>query len=147
MKITFFVTLLLFFMSGCSQKQINIKKEPTKGSYIVFKTKKTRFSGTGFYKDTPEYVQLQIYSTGVALANLKFYKNKDLICEGIKCNKRRWFTDNFLAKEYPDDLIINVMTKKPISLKSENITYSTDNGIYFKDRKNRILIKIKDLQQ
>ncbi len=149
MKITIFVTLLLFFMSGCSQKYFNLtkKKEVSKSSYIVFKTKKTRFAGTGFYKDTPEYVQLQIYSTGVPLANLKFYKKKDLICEGIKCNKRRWFTDRFLSPSYPKDLIIKIMTKQPISLKSKDIKYSTDNGIYFKDRKNRILIKIKDLKQ
>ena len=146
MKLLTFITIVLIFISGCSTKQININKKPTKGSQIVFKTKKTRFSGTGFYKDTPEYVQLQIYSTGVALANLKFYKNKDLICEGYKCNNRRWFTDNFLSKEYPDDLIIKIMTKQPLGYKSESIKYKTDDGIYFKDTKNRILIKIKELK-
>ena len=147
MKLLTFVTIVLLFITGCSTKQVNVKKEVSKGSYIVFKTKKTRFSGTGFYKDTPEFVQLQIYSTGVALAKLKFYKNKDLICEGYKCNKRRWFTDNFLAKEYPDDLILKIMTKQPLNFKSDTIKYKTDNGIYFKDTKNRVLIKIRKLEQ
>ena len=147
MKLLTFLLLFLLLFTGCSLKQSNIKKEIFKSTYIIFKTKKTRFSGTGFYKELPEYIQLQIYSTGIALANLKFYKNKDLICEGYKCNNRKWFTDNFLSKEYPDDLIINVMTKKPLKYKSDSIKYKTDNGVYFKDTKNRILIKIKDLKQ
>ena len=75
---------------------------------------------------------------------------------------RSSFNKEYLSKSYPDDLLQNVLLKKKIfnslnvvklddgfqqTIKDSNqdIIYKvTSNMIYFKDRKNHILIKIKN---
>ena len=77
---------------------------------------------------------------------------------------RSKFNAEFLNEAYPDDLLQNVLLGLPI-YKGENRVRTVDGYeqnietddvnilykvnarvIYFKDRKNRILIKIKDIQ-
>ncbi len=166
MKVTIFSILALFLITGCSTKSIFAKKPVkivNKSKKITMKTKKFAFSDTGFYKSNDKLIQIQAYSTGVAVANMKFYKNSDSVCVGYKCTNRKYFNDNFLSKYYPNKLIVNILSAKPI-MGAENLTKSADgftqniktaeydityrvtsNSIYFKDRLNRILIKLKDL--
>jgi len=123
------------------------------------KTKKFAFSDSGFYKNNENKITIQAYSSGVGVGELKFYKNKDMICVGKLCNTKKWFKDNFLSSDYTDNLIVNVLDKKPI-LDGKNLTktqdgFSQDIGaikyrtspseIYFKDRANKIIIKLRDM--
>jgi len=167
MKVTIFTILAILFVTGCSTKNMLTPKPAikpiNKSEKITMKTKKFAFSDTGFYKNNSEYIQLQVYATGVAVADMKFYKDDDKVCVGYKCSNKKYFKDNFLSKYYPNDLIVNILTKQPIldakNLKKTtdgfvqtiktteyDITYKTNsNSIYFKDRQNKILIKLKDL--
>ncbi len=166
MKVTIFSIIALFLITGCSFKNLFVTKPVatvSKSKKITMKTKKFAFSDTGFYKSDDKLIQIQAYSTGVAVADMKFYKDKDTICVGYKCTNRKYFNDNFLSKYYPNNLILNILLAKPIMeaknlTKTENgfvqniktpeydITYKvTNNSIYFKDRLNKILIKLKDL--
>ena len=166
MKVTIFSILALFLITGCSTKSIFAKKPVqviNKSKKITMKTKKFAFSDTGFYKSDEKLIQIQAYSTGVAVADMKFYKNSDSVCVGYKCTNRKYFNDNFLSKYYPNKLIVNILSAKPIMeaknlVKTQNgftqnikskeydITYKvTSTSIYFKDRLNKILIKLKDL--
>ena len=169
MKVTILSIFILFLINGCSNKEFlfgkkAIQKNITKSQKIVMKTKKFAFSDTAFYKNTPRLIQIQAYSSGVAIANMKFYKINDSVCFGNKCTNKKYFTDNFLSKNYPSSLIITILSKKPIfdkqnlkkikdgflqHIKSDSydITYMvTKNFVYFKDKKNKILIKLSDLK-
>ena len=167
MKTPIFSLILTLLVTGCSTKNIFSQKPAikpiTKSEKITMKTKKFAFSDTGFYKNNSEYIQLQVYATGVAVADMKFYKDDDKVCVGYKCSNKKYFKDNFLSKYYPNNLIVNILTKQPIldeknlqkttdgfvqniKTKEYDITYkTTPNSIYFKDRQNKILIKLKDL--
>jgi hypothetical protein len=122
------------------------------------KTKKFAFSDSGFYTNSPEKITIQAYSSGVGVGELKFFKSDDRICIKNYCNTRKWFTDNFLSRDYPQDIILNILDKKPIfdgknlSKTATGFTQNigaikyrvSDSEIYFKDSANRLIIKIKD---
>ncbi len=167
MKVTIFTIITMLLITGCSTKTLFIKKPikiVNKSKKITMKTKKFAFSDTGFYKSDDKLIQIQAYSTGVAVANLKFYKTSDSVCVGHKCTNRKYFNDNFLSKYYPNKLIVNILSAKPImdaknmiktkdgftqNIKTAkyNITYKVSPySIYFKDRLNKIIIKLKDLK-
>ncbi len=163
MKVTFLALSSILFFTGCSTAFLSVKKPVVKtvnkSETITMKTKKFAFSDSGFYKETPEKIIIQAYSSGVGVGELKFYKEEDTICVGKLCNTKKWFNDNFLSRDYPRDLIVNVLSKKPIFdgknlVKTDNgflqkigsIKYRTSpNEIYFKDSANRIIIKLKDM--
>ncbi len=86
------------------------------------------------------------------------------MCVDEGCMSRSKFNTEFLNKAYPDNLLQNVLLGLPI-YKGENRIRTVDGyeqnietddvnilykvnakAIYFKDRKNRILIKIKDIK-
>jgi len=164
MKVTLLAIFSIFFLAGCATFGTQVQK-PTiktinKSTLITMKTKKFAFSDTGFYKRSPKLISIQAYSSGVGIGELKFFKNDDLICVGKICNTRKWFTDNFLSRDYPPNLILNVLDKKPI-LGRKNLQKIADgftqnigaikykvssSEIYFKDSANRIIIKIKDMK-
>jgi len=163
MKVTLFTLFALFFLTGCAtfgtQVQTPVTKTINKSTLITMKTKKFAFSDSGFYKNTPNMISIQAYSSGVGIGEMKFYKDNNTICVGKLCNTRKWFTENFLSKEYPYDLIVKVLDKKPI-FSGKNLQKTADgfiqnigaikyrvspSEIYFKDRANRIIIKIKDM--
>ena len=163
MKVTFFTILAILFLSGCSMIGINTKvpkvKVISKSALITMKTKKFAFSDTGFYKNSPEKITIQAYSSGIGVGELKFFKDKDSICIKNYCNTKKWFTDNFLSRDYPQDLILNILDKKPI-FEAKNLIKTKDgftqkigaikyrvnkHEIYFKDSTNKLIIKIKDM--
>jgi len=138
----------------------------TNKSYqVTMKTKKFAFSDAGFFVEDDEKIEVQVYSSGMIVGSLKFSKNEDNVCVKKLCNTRRWFNENFLSLYYPETTIIKILKSQPI-MESKNIQ-QTDSGFtqsikaydydityrvtsestYFKDRKNRIIIKFKELQK
>jgi hypothetical protein len=165
MKVTPFsilISLISIFTTGCGIFGIQIQKPSVKvvnkSALITMKTKKFAFSDSGFYTNSPDKITIQAYSSGVGLGELKFYKNENMVCIKNYCNTRKWFTDNFLSRDYPQNLILNVLDKKPIFNSKNLVKTSTgftqkigaikylvsDSKIYFKDSANRLIIKIKD---
>ena len=100
---------------------------------------------------------------GKSVLDLKIQKNEDDICVGSLCNTKHGFNQSYLVGSYPDDFIENILQKKPIFngrgltktskgfvqkiiCEKYGIKYQvTNKSIYFKDKKNNILIKLKEI--
>ncbi len=132
-------------------------------SYVTtFKTKKFAFSDAGFLKSRNGRTDLQIFAVGKPLMKLKILPSDD-ICVNQLCNTKHGFNQSYLSGAYPDNLLENVLHARPI-FNSQNLKETT-NGfmqrikgarydikykivpgmIYFKDVKNKIIIKLKAL--
>jgi hypothetical protein len=132
-------------------------------SYVTtFKTKKFAFSDAGFLKSENGRTDLQIFAVGKPLMKLKILPSDD-ICVNQLCNTKHGFNQSYLSGAYPDNLLENVLHARPI-FNSQNLKETT-NGfmqrirgaqydikykivpgmIYFKDVKNKIIIKLKAL--
>ena len=87
-----------------------------------------------------------------------------MVCvEGEGCMRKSTFNEQYLSPAYPDDLLKNVFLGQPIFngknlLKTDlgfvqviqasgvDIVYKVElDQIYFKDKSNAILIKVKDI--
>ncbi len=138
-------------------------EEPSKSYKVTMKTKKFAFSDTGFLVKSNKMLRLNVLAMGKPVLDLKV-KNSDDICVGSLCNTKHGFNQSFLVSEYPDELIGNVLQGEPIfegknlkettngfiqRIKTDkyNIKYQTSKGsIYFKDKQNKIIMKLKELK-
>ncbi|WP_200763307.1 hypothetical protein [Nitrosophilus alvini] len=152
-----FAVCAVFLLWGCAAKM----PQQVKSSLIVMKTPKLRFADTGFVKKYKNRVEVEIYSAGSALLGLSI---SNRVCTDEGCMSKKEFNKKYLSAHYPPDLLKNVFLGRPI-FKAENIFKSEDGfeqhiykknsfdiiyrvkkgEIYFKDRINRILIKVKDI--
>ncbi len=130
---------------------------------ITMKTKKFAFSDTGFLNKYDNLLNLEVFTMGKLALDLRISLEEDDICVDQLCNTKEGFNQTFLSPFYPDDLIEKVIQRKPI-LGGKNLK-KTSNGfmqkimtkdysikykiwpgnIYFKDAKNKIMIKLKRL--
>ena len=120
--------LLIIFISffGCSYKN---KLISSKSVLIVFKTKQFRFADYGFITKYNDHINLKILEAGVVVLNLDIFKDK--VCQNesyIRCQSAKEFNANNLSANYKDNFLYNLLNK---------------DRVYFKDRKNKILIKTK----
>jgi len=85
------------------------------------------------------------------------------VCTSKGCITKSRFNAEFLSASYPDDIFLHLLQAKPIfggknltqtadgfeqkiQTKEYNIIYKVGKKkLYFKDRKNKILIKLKDI--
>jgi hypothetical protein len=107
---------------GCASKQ------PIKSisSTILFKTKNMKFYDSGFVNIYDNYVDMQIFNSGVVALHLKVYK--DQVCSStFKCMGAKQFNQTYLDKSYKDSFLYNLLRK---------------DKIYFKDKKAKVLIKV-----
>ncbi len=147
----------LLFFSGCSFKQYEVSK----AKVIILKTPKIKFADTGYVRATDDSVEVELFTAGQVVGKITI---NHLVCvkdEG--CLRKSSFNEAYLNKNYPDKIMQHILLGKPIfeakalkrniegfeqKIQNEfvNITYRVDQRqIYFKDRKNKILIKIKVL--
>lgn len=155
MRVGFLFFVLLF--SACS-----FKSYQTSESYLItLKTPQIKFSDIGYLRKDKASVQIELYASGVSVN--KFEINH-YVCSNDGCLSKNAFNDDYLSEYYPDELLKNVLMAKPIfnaqnlirtaggfeqRIEDENlyIIYKiTANDIYFKDKKNGILIKLKQLK-
>lgn len=142
-----------------------IEEQKKSTSYkVTMKTKKFAFSDTGFLVKYTNSLHLNVLAMGKSVLDLKIKKSEDDICVGSLCNTKHGFNQSFLVGSYPDNFIENVLQKKPI-FSSKNLTKTssgfvqqiisdsyeikyqvTNKGLYFKDKKNNILIKLRELK-
>lgn len=153
----YLLVFLVLFFSACSVKQVEKSSK-----MVVFKTKNIRFSDLGYIGAGKESVEIDLYVVGKAFKKISI---NGMICiEGEGCMRKSSFNEEYLCSAYPDDLLKNIFLAKPI-YESKNLEKTADgflqnisgNGVdivykvdakavYFKDRKNKILIKMKDVQ-
>jgi len=153
---TLWVSLFsLLVLSGCGAKPFVHDDVAT----IIMKTPKIKFADTGYVRSNEDVVSLELFSAGVAVGRFEI---ETLVCvDGEGCMRKSSFNEEYLSEHYPDTLMENVLRSKPIyegiTLLQSNhgfeqrivnkhvdIKYKvTERQIYFKDRQNSVLIKIK----
>jgi hypothetical protein len=113
----------IFIFTGCSIKQPIKSRSAT----IIFKTPNIKFYDKGFITKYEDKIHLQIFNVGRLVLDLKIYK--DEVCQGtLQCINSKEFNSQYFHKSYKDDFLYNLFSQ---------------NKIYFKDRQNGILIKVK----
>lgn len=119
----FFIIIYLFLFIGCSIK------EPKKSESVVIllKTPLLKFYDKGFLTKYDDFIDLKIFTAGQLVLELKIYKDK--ICkDSFRCVSSQEFNSNYFDSSYKDTFLYELFSK---------------NKIYFKDKKNKILIKVK----
>ena len=147
----------LVLLGGCTIPQYAIS-EP---KVIVLKTPKLKFADTGYIRSTDNAVEVELFSAGQAAGRIEI---NHLVCvDDEGCLSKSDFNEAYLSQHYPDGIMQHILLGKPIfsgkSLRETdagfeqvfndeavNIIYRVDSRqIYFKDKKNKILIKIKTI--
>ena len=154
----FLLVSFVLLMGGCSIKEYT----QTKSKLLTLKTKKLRFSDLAYLRNSGDALEVELFVAGHVFKRLTL---NHLICisdEG--CITKSRFNKEFLSTAYPNDLLGEVFLGKPIyngknlqktsygfmqTIDDEavKILYKvSQQQIYFKDKKNHILIKIKELK-
>jgi hypothetical protein len=114
--------IIVFLFIGCSTKQPIISQS----AMVIFKTPVMKFYDKGFVTQYNNYTHLQIFNLGSVILDLKIYPDK--ICTStLFCMPSEEFNTKYLNYKYKDDFMFKLFRK---------------NKIYFKDKKNNILIKV-----
>lgn len=115
----------MILFTGCFSNQPKLTSSAT----ILIKTPAMKFYDKGFIYEYDDYTQVQIFSAGAAVLDLKIYE--DQICRStFECQDLQTFNTNFLHKSYDENFLKELFNKK-------------EKNIVHRDRENRILIKIK----
>lgn len=140
MKYFLGIVFITLFFGGCATKQpIQIKSV-----MVTIKTPFMKYNDLGFIKHYDNYNELEIYSFGNALLYLKVYKDK--VCTSdFKCKTSQSFINEYFNSSYPADFFYNILNKsKNLNIQGITYSYNTEDGIYFRDKQNDILIRIKE---
>ncbi len=115
---------MIFLFSGC----FNTSPKLSSSATILIKTPSMKFYDKGFIFVYDNYTQVQIFSAGTSILDMKIYK--DRICSStFKCQDLNNFNALNLHKSYKKDFIKKLFEKK-------------DKKIIHRDKKHKILIKI-----
>ncbi len=117
------ITIIIF--SSCAQKQVISSTSAT----ILIKTPTMKFYDKGFISSFADYTQVQIYSAGKTVLDLKVYEDK--ICKStFECESSKEFNKKYLHSSYDDKFLKSIFDDN----KKDKI---------FRDKEHNILIKIK----
>jgi len=144
-----------FLLSACSVKNY----EHTSSKIIIIKSPKIKFADLGYIRNSDNSIELELFSAGNVIEKITI---NHLICVSAGCMSKSGFNSDYLDNSYPKDLLQNILlgkeiyegknrvktvngfTQKIVS-KDVDISYKVSlNQIFFKDRKNRVIFKIKD---
>lgn len=123
-KIIYIILINILFI-GCSFTTPKTASSAT----ILIKTPTMKFYDKGFINRYANYVEVQIYSAGQTVLDLKIYE--DRVCKStFKCITSLKFNEENLDKSYENDFLLKLFTRN-------------EKNYVFRDSKNRVLIKIK----
>jgi len=152
-----FLVTLTFFLSACSIKNY----EHTNSKLFIIKSPKIKFADIGYIRNSDKAIELELFLAGQAVEKITI---NHIICTSQGCMSKSGFNEDYLYKSYPTDIMQNILLGREIykgkdkvrtrdgfeqQIKSQkvNIIYKvTSSQISFKDRKNRIIFKIKDIK-
>ncbi|MDD2790188.1 MAG: hypothetical protein PHU40_05910 [Sulfurimonas sp.] len=156
MKYIYLIFILIF--SGCSTKNY----EFTQTKIVIIKSPKLKFADVGYLRNSQKSIELEIFVAGNAVEKIAI---NHVICVSAGCMSKRSFNEEYLHASYPEDILQNVLLGKAIydgqnrvkiddgfEQKIQNadadIEYKVSaNTISFKDKKNAILLKLKDTNE
>lgn len=155
MKYVLLIFLLLF--SACSVKNY----EHTKSKLIIIKSPKIKFADLGYIRNSDKAVEVELFVAGKVIEKISI---NHLICVSDGCMSKQGFNEEYLNAAYPDDIMQNILLgheiynaknrvktqdgfKQQIEDENVKILYRVSSTtISFKDRKNKIIFKIKDIK-
>ena len=153
MKYILIVFILIF--SACSTKNYEI----TKTKIVIIKSPKIKFSDLGYLRNSDDSLELELFMAGKSIQKISI---NHLICVSEGCMTKSGFNEDYLNENYPDDILQNILLAKPIydgknlektkdgfiqhisSLHVEILYKVSQNQVFFKDKKNHIIFKMKD---
>ena len=151
------VTALIALFLGCAPKEFT----KSESLLLTLKTKLLRFSDIAYLFEREDAVRLDLYSAGVPVMKIEIAR---FVCiENRGCMSKSGFNERYLSAAYPDDLLLHILKGERIFngrayeelcngyaqiIRDErfDIRYRVKPGfITFKDKKNKILIKIRKI--
>jgi hypothetical protein len=153
LKTSLLLVTLLF--SACSVTNY----EHTQPKIVIIKSPKIKFADLGYIRNSDSAIELELFVAGNAVEKISI---NHLICVSAGCMSRSGFNSEYLDASYPSNLLQNILLgkeifdgknrvemkdgfKQKIDSKDFEINYRVDHSsIFFKDRKNAIIFKIKD---
>lgn len=151
------ITFILFF-GACSLQ----KYEQSKPKIIIIKTPKIKFADIGYLQHSGDALSLELFMAGKSIKTITI---DYLVCIDEGCTSRSTFNEEYLNESYPDKLLQNILLGKTIyneeniyrnsdgfeqNIENENVSikYKVNaKEIFFKDRRNSIIFKIKDINK
>ncbi len=152
------LALFILLFTSCSIKNY----EQTVPKIIIIKSPKIKFADLGYIRNSDSAIELELFIAGNAVEKITI---NHLICVTQGCLSKSAFNSEYLNVSYPDELLQNILLgreilsgknrvknsdgfEQKIFSKEFDITYRvSSNAIFFKDRKNKIIFKIKDTEQ
>ena len=148
--------LLIFalLLSACSIKNY----EHVESKLIIIKSPQIKFADLGYIRNSDKAVELELFVAGKVIEKISV---NHLICVSDGCMSKSGFNEDYLNRAYPDTILQNILLgheiydgknraktqdgfEQSIEDDNVNIIYKvSSNVIFFKDRKNRIIFKIK----
>jgi len=123
--VKYLILILVFVFTGCFNKEPVLSSSAT----ILIKTPKMKFYDKGFIYKYDDYTQVQIFSAGTAVLDMKIYE--DRVCKStFKCQDLKTFNKENLDKSYDEMFLKNLFDKN-------------EKEVVHRDKKNNILIKIR----
>ena len=147
---------LSLLLTACSFKNY----EHTDSKIIIIKSPQLKFADLGYIRNSNDSIELELFVAGNSVKKIAI---NYLVCVDEGCMSRSRFNAEYLNKAYPDTLLQNILLGREIyhgehkiktedgfiqkiSTQSVEILYRvTLHEIFFKDKKNRIIFKIKDI--
>jgi hypothetical protein len=154
----YFLLALVFVFTACSIKNY----ERTQTKIIIIKSKKLKFADIGYVRNSDKSIELELFVAGKAIEKITI---NHLICTSEGCMSKSGFNADYLDASYPDNILQNIilghkiyggknLVKKEngfeqyIKTKHAEIVYKVNShAIYFKDKKNKIILKFKDTNE
>ena len=155
MKYLLLIFTLLF--SACSIKNY----EHVQSKLIIIKSPKIKFADLGYIRNSEKAVELELFVAGKVIEKISV---NHLICVSDGCMSKSGFNKDYLNAAYPEEILQNILLgheiynaknrvktsdgfEQKIEDENVNIIYKvSSNAVYFKDRKNNIIFKIKDIK-
>jgi hypothetical protein len=122
---TYITIISIFLFTGCFSTN---EPQLTSSATILFKTPQMKFYDKGFIFKYNDYTQVQVFSAGTAILDMKIYNDK--ICRTtFKCQDLKTFNKENLSASYPDNFLKELFERN-------------EKEVVFRDKTNDILIKI-----
>lgn len=151
----YLLIIFTLFFTACSIKNYEI----TQTKVIIIKSPKIKFADVGYLRNSEKSIELELFAAGKAIEKISI---NHLICTSEGCMTKSNFNKDYLHESYPSGILQNILLanaiydgknrvqtqdgfEQKIEDENVNIIYRVSSGlIYFKDKKNKIIFKIKD---